>query len=101
MAVSSSLALFRAAAKMIPTYPTSEHTPAELHQMLKRARQILLGAKIPEAEAWRGYEDALAVVGFKIALELRSRRVAVPLSFFALRIPKGDFELPKWLTEDS
>lgn len=69
--------------------------------MYKRARQILLGAEIPEAEAWKGYHEALAVIGFKIALELRSRQVAVPLSFFALRIPKGDFDLPKWLTEDS
>lgn len=51
----------------------------------------------PVLDLWQDYPEALATLGFKIALELRKRNVAVSLSFFALRIPRYDFDIPEWL----
>lgn len=51
----------------------------------------------PVTDLWEGYPGALATLGIKIALELRSRNVKVPLEFFAVRVPKHDFDIPEWL----
>lgn len=77
--------------------------------MLQTARRVILiseGKAISRLrsdealEKWQGFEAALALVGLKLALELRRRGQRVPLEFFALRAPKSDFELPDWLSED-
>lgn len=49
------------------------------------------------ADLWQGYEGALATLGMRIAIELRGRGKTPSLSFFALRLPKDEFEVPEWL----
>lgn len=93
---------------LIPYVPSVTAGPEELKLLLHSARRVLLVLEgkarafrdDPAVDAWRGYEPALAALGMRYALELRRLGRSVPLEFFALRMPKGDFEIPDWLTED-
>jgi len=78
--------------------------------MIHSAKRLLLifEGKVEEqpfdiaADLWRGYAPALAALGLKLTLELRKRGRQIPikrapLEFFAMRVPKHDFDIPEWL----
>lgn len=46
---------------------------------------------------WRGYENVLALYGLKVAYLLRRKGGRAPLSFFALRVSRKEFDVPDWL----
>lgn len=91
----------------IPDFPEPDADPNDLRLTLHAARRVLLVLEgkakpftpDPAVDAWRGHSEALALLGIRTALELRRRGAVVPLEFFALRMPKGDFELPDWINE--
>ena len=93
---------------MTPEMPTAEMSVQTLQRMHHAARRILLilegKAKrrlaVDEAyNAWCDHREALAVIGFKIAVALRARGQKVPLSFFSVRMPKQEFDVPLWMKE--
>jgi len=90
---------------MIPSYPLPEDELEDLQQMARSAKRALLVLEgkarelkaDPAVESWRGFPEALAVCGFALSLALRKRGQRAPLSFFAARMPKSEFEIPEWL----
>lgn len=56
---------------------------------------------LPEVRMWEDYPEVLALYGFVACTEWCRRHGRCNVrSFFALRVPKHDFEVPEWLGDE-
>lgn len=68
-----------------------------LAEQLLRSLEGQIRLHKEQREKWRGYEGVLALYGLRIAFLLRKKQSPCSLSFFALRVPKTEFEVPEWM----
>lgn len=68
---------------------------------LSRSRPSSRSARVPEAEAWRGYEQALIRYGLEVAKAyVRYRGSDTTLNILKQRVVRGEWLKPTWVYED-